>query len=224
MDRLRAPQCRPLHVIDRVLAAQHEDEEERGEAPRGGDHPPRPEAVPEAEPGHVEARPVHELLEHERVLPLLDDLVVDVAELGRAVGQRPGELEEAALEDVLELRPDLHLGRDQVEPEAGARRLRLRAIPRRRAEHVVRAELPARVLGVDAVVGGVPVDVGVGVEVLDDRLVAEPPQEMLVGGGDLLLLRQRVARSERDGRFHVSSSRVRRDLHGPCQRGTGGIP
>src|SRR5207237_3036560 len=119
MERPAAAKHRSLHVVDRVLATEDEDEEQRGKAPRSTDDAARAEAVPEAEARDVEPGAIHELLEHERMLPLLDHLVVNVAELGRAVRQRPGELEQPALEHVLELSSDLHLGRDQVQTEAG---------------------------------------------------------------------------------------------------------
>src|SRR6185295_14365633 len=102
-----APERRPLHVVDRVLAAEHEDEEELREPARVADHDPRADALPPGEPRNVEAGAVHELLEHQRVLPLLDALVVRVAELGRPVREAERELEEPALEDVLELHADL---------------------------------------------------------------------------------------------------------------------
>ena len=61
------------------------------------------EALPPGETGDVEAGAVDELLEHQRVLRLLDDLVVGVAKLGRAVRQPQRELEQPALEHALEL-------------------------------------------------------------------------------------------------------------------------
>jgi hypothetical protein len=77
-----AAQDRPLDVIDRVLTAEHEDEE-HGREPAGHLHH-RPGAEPEVpgEPRGIEATAVDELLEHQRVLRLLDDLVVHVPELG----------------------------------------------------------------------------------------------------------------------------------------------
>ena len=179
VDGAPARELGPLHVVDRVLAAEDEDEEEGREAAGGAEHAAGAEPVPEPESRHVEPGAGDELLEHQRVLPLLDDLVVDVAELGGAVRELERELEEPALEHVLELGADLHLGRDQVEPETRPRAGRQRAIPRRVGERVV-PELPARVLGVDAMIRGLPVDVGVGVEVLHHRLVAQAAEECRV--------------------------------------------
>src|SRR2546429_7391963 len=105
------------------------------------------------------------------MLPLLDDLVVDVAEFRGAGRQGERELEEPALERVLELRSDPHLGGNEVEPQARPRGGRLGPIPGRRAERAVRRQLPARVLGIDAQLRRLPVDVGVSVEVLPGRLM-----------------------------------------------------
>ena len=47
-----------LDVVDRVLAAQDEEEEQLGEDPREADHGPRQEPIEPAESRDVEARPV----------------------------------------------------------------------------------------------------------------------------------------------------------------------
>src|SRR5215472_3065922 len=85
-------QLAALDVVDRVLATEDEQEEQLRESA--------------AEPDDPAAT---ELLEHQRVLRLLDDLVVCVPELRRPVGQRRGELQQAALEYPLEDQADLHL-------------------------------------------------------------------------------------------------------------------
>ena len=211
MERALARELGALHVVDRVLAAEDEDEEEGREAARGTEHAAGAEPVPEPEAGHVEPGAGDELLEHEGVLPLLDDLVVDVAELGGAVREPERELEEPALEHVLELGADLHLGGDQVEPETRPRAGREGAIPARGGERVV-PELPARVLGIDAVLRAFPVDVGVGVEVLHHRLAAEAAEESRIR---LLGPRALFSRNgtERDGSLHFASPFQRR----PCR-------
>src|SRR5438445_344171 len=78
-----------------------------------------PQAVEPAQTGGVETAAVDELLEHQRVLGLFDDLVVGVAEFGRVVGQAGGIQEQAALEDGFELQPDLHLRCHEVEAQPG---------------------------------------------------------------------------------------------------------
>jgi hypothetical protein len=78
----------------------------------------------------------------------------------------------------------------EVESDPRPRRLREAAVPRRRPEPLVGRELPARILGVDAEVLAVPIDVGVRIEVLRDRLPAQPADELEIGlgapGGALL--------------------------------------
>ena len=85
MDRLAAAQRRALHVIDRVLAAEHEEKKQLGKAARETDHQAARQPVERSQAGNVESAAVDELLEHQRVLRLLDRLVVGVAELGRAI-------------------------------------------------------------------------------------------------------------------------------------------
>ena len=82
---------------------------------------------------------------------------------------RVGELEQALLEDALELQPDLHLRRDDDQTDAGPGSAcgspgttRWRRADRRR-------QLPPWVVGSRAA-RRIPGDVGVRVEVLDDRL------------------------------------------------------
>src|SRR5439155_24872850 len=74
---------------------------------------------------------------------------------------------------------------------------------RRVGEGVV-TELPARVFGIDAVLRCLPVDVGVGVEMLDHRLVAQAVQE---GGVRLLLPRARFCRIGDGLHSHLPSGR-----------------
>src|SRR5205823_15133457 len=87
---------------------------------------------------------------------------------------------------------------------------RLRAIPCRLTERVLGAELPAWVGGIDPEVVAVPVDVGVGVEVLHYRLVAQSLHQLDVGftsaGQGALFLRDGAVRVERNGRLHGRSS------------------
>jgi len=119
-----------LDVVDGVLATEDEDEEQRGKAPAEADHEARPDAVDPLEAGGIGAASVDELLEHERVLGLLDDLVVGVAELGRAVGQLGCELQETPLEHGLELQAGLHHLCGAVQAEPGPGLLRLALVPR----------------------------------------------------------------------------------------------
>ncbi len=74
-ERVNRPpraQLAALHVVDRVFAAQHEQEEQRREPPAEADDEPGPDAVEAVQ---------SILLEHQGVLGLLDDLVVGVTEL-----------------------------------------------------------------------------------------------------------------------------------------------
>src|SRR5262249_30239122 len=159
---------------------EYEDEEQLRKRAAEPHHLAGTEALPPGKSGNVEAGPVDELLEHQRVLRLLDDLVVGVAELGRSVRQPQRELEQPALEHALELETDLGEGGDHVKPDAGAHRLRLVAIPARRTEHIVGRQLPARIFRIDLELRVVPRNVGVGVEVLDDRLVAEARDQLRI--------------------------------------------
>jgi len=70
-----------LHVVDGVLATHHEQEEQGGEPAAERHHEAGQELGVAGHAGHVEPAAVDELLEHERVLRFLDDLVVGVAEL-----------------------------------------------------------------------------------------------------------------------------------------------
>src|SRR5579883_1814765 len=111
---------------------------------------------------------VDELLEHERVVRLLDELVHRVAVEDGAVRLGAGELEEPAAQAVLEGDAE---AQDLARPlEAEARLLvgRKRRVPRRRAERVRRGEAQARVTWIDARVGRVPVDVAVRLVALRD--------------------------------------------------------
>src|SRR5262249_46894381 len=75
VELLALAQRHALHVIDRILAAEHEHEEELRERAAEAHHLASAEALPPDQPGNIEPGPVHELLEHEGVLRLLDDLV-----------------------------------------------------------------------------------------------------------------------------------------------------
>src|SRR5205823_4636921 len=76
-----------LDVVDGVLAAEDEDEEQRGEEAGEEKHASGEEADERRHTADVGARAVDELVEHQGVLRLLDDLVVHVAELGGIVGE-----------------------------------------------------------------------------------------------------------------------------------------
>src|SRR6185369_8911054 len=112
-----------------LLAAQDEEKEERGKRAAEPRHTARAHPVEPSEPAYVEAGSHQQLAEHERVLRLFDDLVVRVAKLRLRHVERGRELEQPDLERALELEPELHLRRDQMQAEPGARRLRQRAIP-----------------------------------------------------------------------------------------------
>ena len=173
-----------LHVVDRVLAAEHEHEEQLGEAMAQLGDAGRPEAHVPAQAGQVDPAAVDELLEHHPVVRLLDDLVVGVAEGRVAVVETEGVLEQPALEDVLELEADLHGADVAVQADARAHAGGLGLVPVGRTEGVVGRQLEARIVRVDGVGRVVPRDVGVRVVVLLDGLAAEPldqPGEGVVG-------------------------------------------
>ena len=87
-----------LEVVDRVLTAEHEHEEQlRQEAVDDRDRDRRERTDAQRHSLHREAGAVDELLEHHRVLCLLDDLVLAVAELGIAVFHAHGMGEQPAL-------------------------------------------------------------------------------------------------------------------------------
>src|SRR3954447_4653048 len=100
------------------------------------------------------------------MLRLLDDLVIGVAELGRSVRERVGELEQAALEDALELQTGLHLRRRHVAPDAGTRLGGKRAVPLGRTERLLRGELEARISRIERQLAAVPRDVLIGIVAL----------------------------------------------------------
>src|SRR5215472_18878195 len=81
-------QLAALDVVDRVLATEDEQEEQLRESAAEPDDPAATEVLDRVQVGGVETGAVDELLEHQRVLRLLDDLVVCVPELRRPVGQR----------------------------------------------------------------------------------------------------------------------------------------
>ena len=130
-----------LHVIDRVFAPEHEHEEQGREPAGDADDPAGSELEIPRQPGNLEAGAVDELLEHQRVLRLLDDLVIRVAKLRAVIGQQERVLEEPALEDALELQPCLHVRGDAVQPDARAYVWRLAPVPLGRAEPAVGLEL-----------------------------------------------------------------------------------
>ena len=171
-----------LRVIDRLLATEDEQEEELRERPAEPRHPARAEPIEPAEPGHVEPDALDQLVEHERVLRLLDDLVVDVAELGRAVrAASTANFEEPLLQHALELDAELHLA-----SRSGAGRGARAGAGGRPRYHAVAAEGRSARSSQRGSVGSirmlrrVPVDVGVGVEVLRDRLARESREQRRV--------------------------------------------
>ena len=125
-------------------------------------------------------RPVDELLKHEPMLRFFDDLVVGVAKFRRAVRQVGRKLQKPALEHALELEPHLHGAGDEVQADARPHGGRLRAIPLRLGQGAVLPKLPARIIRVDLIGRVVPRDVGVGIEVLGDRLATEPRNKSFV--------------------------------------------
>src|SRR5438552_70831 len=101
-----------------------------------------------------------------------------------------------------------------------AHRERLGAVPRAAPERVVRGELPARVEGIDAELLRIAGDVGIGVEVLGGRLVAQArdqlPKGLLACGRSLLLRHEHVGFDDGGLKGHDSSS-----LYAPGGRGLG---
>src|SRR4051794_25019832 len=95
-----------LDVVDRVLATEDEDEEQRGEEAGEKQNAAGEEADEWRHAAYVGPGARYELVEHQRVLRLLDGLVVRVAELRGVIGELGGELEQTALEQVLELLAD----------------------------------------------------------------------------------------------------------------------
>ena len=90
------------------------------------DHARAPTAIEPAGPRDVEAGAVDELLEHQRVLRLLDHLVVDVAELGRAgSGSVEANSSRPRLRTLSNSRPIFIVRRSTVQADPRARRLRL---------------------------------------------------------------------------------------------------
>src|SRR5262249_32964902 len=177
------PQRHALHVVDGVFPAQDEDEEQLRKGAPEGDHQPGAHPLPPHQAVDVVAAAIDELLEHQRVLRLLDDLVIGVRDLGGAVGQAQGELEQAPLQHSLELEPDLHEGGHHVEADRGADARGPTLVPLGPAEHVVRRQLPARIVGVDVELWAVPGDVGIRVEVLHHGLLAQPGNQLRIALG-----------------------------------------
>ena len=128
------------------------------------------------------------------MLRLFYGLVVAVAEFRRAAWQPAREIQQAALEHVLEDHTDLHEVGQHAKTDPRTDSCRLRAVPFGRAEHVVRFEFPSRIVVIDAELRIVPLDVRVRIEMFHHRLVAEPANQIEVGVGldrflDTLLFR-----------------------------------
>ena len=115
-----------------------------------------PSLMSHVRPGTSRPAAVDELLEHQRVLRLLDDLVVHVAELGAAVGQAVRVLEQAALQHALELQAGLHVRGDAVQADPRPHLGAAGSGTSRSRRAGVGGELPARVGRIDAVARGRP--------------------------------------------------------------------
>jgi hypothetical protein len=168
-------QLLPLEVVGRLLAGQRGDAEQQGRHP-GAAHEERPDDEVRQRrhaPGRDAGAP-HELVEHHRVVRLLDDLVVEVAELGRVVALAHGVDQQPDLEDVLELPAGVQRLGDPVEADLGPPLGRLGEVPVGAAQRVEAPQLPAGVGGVDGHLGVVPGDVDEGVEVVLHRELRQP--------------------------------------------------
>ena len=145
--------------------------------------PGEPERDPGADllvptqPRDVHTGPIDELLEHQRVLRLLDDLVVHVPELRRTVRQPERVQEQTALQHVLELAPDLHGAGEAVQTELRAHRRGLLSVPIGVGDAVPLGQLESRIRHVDGHLGVVPRDVGIGVVMTVHRLATESGDE-----------------------------------------------
>jgi hypothetical protein len=173
-----------VDVVEDLLAAEHREEERHGLVVAHAPDPVEDHLHVVGRGRDVEARPVDELLEHQRVLRFLGELVVHVAEGRVAVGEAGGEAEQARAQHALEL--DAHLDGGELAAQ-GDRRPPLRglvAVPVRLGERFPRGRgLPAGVLGLDAMLRSVPVDVAVGLPVALDRRFRQALGQAQVGRG-----------------------------------------
>src|SRR5438445_10654833 len=74
-----------LHVVDRILTAQDEEEKKLREEPAEHGHELRRQTEDGRKTGDIESGAVHQLLEHHPVMAFFDRLVVGIPELSRAV-------------------------------------------------------------------------------------------------------------------------------------------
>src|SRR5579872_5150722 len=167
-----------LHVIDRIFPGQHEDEKQLRELERVPDHELCTPTFEPAQSWNVEAGPIDEFLEHQRVLRLFDGLVIAIAKLRRTSRQPAREIQQAALEHVLEDHPNLHEVGQHMKTDSGSNPGGLRAVPFGRTEYVIRFEFPSRVVGIDAEIGIVPINVRVRIEMLHYRLTTKLTNEI----------------------------------------------
>ena len=139
-----------------------------------------PKRCHQASPGTSKPRAVHELLEHQRVLRLLDDLVVGVAELGRAVRQLAARTRAARASARSRTAAPIFMNVAimwspmRARTACGWRPVPGGAAERRRPPTAPSAGPPDR-CGTSGSSHG---DVGVGVEVLHDRLVAQARDQL----------------------------------------------
>src|SRR5205807_2633082 len=112
------PKRDSLNVVDGILTAEHEYEKQLGELAAQADDLTCLEAHESREAGSVEPRAIDELLEHQRVLRLLDHLVVRVAERRRSIRKVRCPFEQSALENALELQTQLHLSGNHVQADS----------------------------------------------------------------------------------------------------------
>ena len=119
-------------------------------------------------------------LEHQAVLTFLDDLGISVAKLRRVVREPVGVRVQTALQDRLELNPELRERRRDVKPEADLGLRRKPAVPARVRQRIVGDVVvrPPFVPGIDRVPGVVPRDVFVRVEVLLNRRDTQAPKHV----------------------------------------------
>src|SRR5215510_3978978 len=82
VDVATRPEGVALGIVDGLLAAEDEEEEELGKAVAEACHAPGAQAIEPTEARNLEADALDQLVEHEGMLRLLDDLVVGVTELG----------------------------------------------------------------------------------------------------------------------------------------------
>src|SRR5438067_5506892 len=118
-----------LHVVDRILTAEDEEEEELGEEPAEHRHELCRQTKDGRKTGDIVSGTVHELLEHHPVVALFDRLVVGIPELSRAVWKLERVCVQPAVEQVLELDAYLRCVREPIQADPRTNLLRLRLVP-----------------------------------------------------------------------------------------------